>query len=125
MRYVLAVSGANYGQQSAFTALQFAQALVKQGHQIQQIFFMQDGVSNANKFVSPANDEFNLLKAWQAFHQQYQVPLHLCIAAAQRRGVVDEITSATSEISVASPFILAGLGEFMQASLTCDRVLQF
>ena len=125
MRYVLAVSGANYGKQSAFIALQFAQALVAKGHQIQQIFFMQDGVSNANKFVSPANDELNLLKAWQTFHQQHQVPLHLCIAAAQRRGVVNEMTSEMTEVSVATPFILAGLGEFMQASLTCDRVLQF
>ncbi len=125
MRYVLAISAANYGKQAAFIALQFAEVLIAKGHQIQQIFFFQDGVTNGNSLVLPANDEVNLLKAWQTFHQQYNVQLHLCIAAAQRRGIVDHKTTISTETNLATPFILAGLGEFMSAVLTCDRVLQF
>ncbi len=64
-----------------FLAYQFAQALLEKGHAISQIFFFQDGVSNGNGLVYPANDEFNLTQAWQAFSAQHHIPLHLCVAA--------------------------------------------
>ncbi|MCK3658147.1 tRNA 2-thiouridine(34) synthase TusD [Pasteurellaceae bacterium Pebbles2] len=124
MRYVLAVRSPIYGAQGAYFAYQFAQALVQKNHQISQIFFFQEGVSNGNACVSPANDEFNLQKAWQQFSQQHQVPLHLCIAASQRRGIVDHSTALSPEHNnLASPFILAGLGEFSRAVLEADRVI--
>ena len=50
-----------------YLAYQFAQALLEKGHVINQIFFFQDGVSNGNGLVYPANDECNLTQAWQAF----------------------------------------------------------
>lgn len=92
MNYVLAVKSPVYGKQGAFLAYQFAQALLEKGHAISQIFFFQDGVSNGNGLVYPANDEFNLTQAWQAFSAQHHIPLHLCVAASQRRGVVDALT---------------------------------
>ena len=112
-----------YGSQGAFLAYQLAQELVHK-HHIRQIFFYQDGVSNGNALVYPANDEFNLVKAWQAFSRQFNVPLHLCVAAAQRRGVVDSESAADkSAVSLADVFQLAGLGEFSQALLQADRVI--
>ena len=39
MNYVLAVKSPVYGKQGAFLAYQFAQALLKKGHAISQIFF--------------------------------------------------------------------------------------
>ena len=50
-------------------------------------------MSNGNGLVYPANDEFNLTQAWQAFSTQHRIPLHLCVAASQRRGVVDALTA--------------------------------
>ncbi|MDG6895205.1 sulfurtransferase complex subunit TusD [Volucribacter amazonae] len=124
MQYVLVVKQAVYGSQGAFLAYQFAQALLVAGHQLNQIFFYQEGVSHGNAFVYPANDEFNLTHAWQQLSQQYQVPLHLCIAAAQRRGVVDEHSAFNpQQTNLAEGFQLAGLGEFSQALLTADRVI--
>ncbi|TCJ95918.1 tRNA 2-thiouridine synthesizing protein D [Volucribacter psittacicida] len=124
MKYVLVVRQPVYGSQGAFLAYQFAQALLLAKHQISQIFFYQEGVSHGNGFVYPANDEFNLTQAWQQLSQQYQVPLHLCIAAAQRRGVVDENSAwNTQQANLATGFQLAGLGEFSQALLTADRVI--
>lgn len=124
MRYVLAIKQPIYGTQGAFFAYQFANALVAKEHQISQIFFFQEGVSNGNAFVSPANDEFNLQKAWQKFSQTHQVPLHLCIAASQRRGIVDNSTAFSAEQNnLAEPFVLAGLGEFSKAMLEADRVI--
>ena len=123
MDYVLVVKQPVYGSQGAFLAYQLAQELAHK-HHIRQIFFYQDGVSNGNALVYPANDEFNLVKAWQAFSRQFNVPLHLCVAAAQRRGVVDSDSAADkSAVSLADVFQLAGLGEFSQALLQADRVI--
>ncbi|MFD1806559.1 sulfurtransferase complex subunit TusD [Pasteurella oralis] len=124
MRYVLCIKQPIYGAQGGYLAYQVAQALVEQGHQISQIFFFQQGVTIGNEFVYPANDEFHLQAAWQDFSRQYHVPLHLCIAAAQRRGVVDTQTAPkASQTNLATHFVLAGLGEFNQALLEADRVL--
>jgi len=124
MRYVIAVRQAVYGTQGAFTAYQFAQDVIAQGNEISQIFFLQEGVNNGNAFVYPANDEFNLVKAWQAFSQQHNVPLHLCIAASQRRGIVDNSTALlATQMNLADNFVIAGLGEFMQATLQADRLV--
>lgn len=124
MNYVLVVKQPIYGTQGAFLAYQFAQALVQADHQISQIFFYQAGVSNGNEFVYPANDEFNLQQAWQQFSQQYSIPLHLCIAASQRRGIVDKLSAyQPHQQNLAKGFQLAGLGEFSQALLLADRVI--
>lgn len=117
MNYVLAISGANYGEQSSYLAVQFAQVLIMKGHSIHQIFFLQNGVTNANSAINMPSDEINLLQEWQAFHHHHQVPLHLCVSASQRRGI--------NEKNLAKPFILAGLGEFTQAVLQADRFIQF
>lgn len=124
MHYVLAVKQPIYGSQGAFLAYQFAQQLLKQGHNLQQIFFFQEGVTNGNNFTYPANDEFNLLEAWQQLQQQYNVPLNLCIAASQRRGIVNqESAKVEGQNNLAQGFTLAGLTEFSQAILTADRVI--
>lgn len=117
MNYVLAVKSPAYGGQGAYLAYQFAEALLASGHQIRQIFFFQDGVSNGNGFTNPASDEVNLTERWAAFAQTHAIPLHLCISAAARRGVVEQ--------NLATPFVLAGLGEFSKAVLEADRVMTF
>lgn len=123
MDYVLVVKQPVYGSQGAFLAYQLAQELV-QKHRICQIFFYQEGISNGNALVYPANDEFNLVNAWQDFARRHNVPLHLCVSAAQRRGVVDEASAADkSAVNLANVFQLAGLGEFSQALLRADRVI--
>ena len=124
MNYVLAIRQPVYGSQGAYLAYQLAQALLAEGHQLRQVFFMQDAVSTGNALVYPANDEFHLQKAWQKLAAQHQFPLHLCVAAAQRRGVVNGQSAADGQShNLAEGFELAGLGEFSQAVLQADRVL--
>ena len=117
MQYVLAVKGEVYGAQAAYLAYQFAEKLLEAGHEISQICFFQNGVSNANVLVNPANDELNLVEHWKKLAEKHRLSLHLCISAAQRRGIVEQ--------NLAEPFILAGLGEFSQAVLKADRLLTF
>lgn len=116
MQYVLAVkSGLN--EQGASLAYQMAEALLAAGHQICQVFFFQNGVHQGNGLVDPASDEVNLVAQWQQLAKQHSLALHLCISAAQRRGVVAQ--------NLADGFVLAGLGEFSQALLKADRLLTF
>lgn len=51
MRYVLAVKSPIYGQQGAFLAYQFAKVLIEKKHEIAQIFFFQDGVTNGLSLI--------------------------------------------------------------------------
>ncbi|MCQ9120307.1 sulfurtransferase TusD [Rodentibacter pneumotropicus] len=124
MDYVLAVKSPVYGTQGAYLAYQFAEALIEKGHSVKQIFFFQEGVSNGNRFVYPAGDEVNLQRYWQVFSAKYGVPLCLCIAASQRRGVVNEMTAEDrNSRNLAEQFTITGLGEFMAAILNVDRVI--
>lgn len=127
LRYTLLITGPAYGTQQASTAYLFAQALLAKGHTITTLFFYQDGVNNANRLISPASDEYNLLHAWQHLSEQYHIPLHVCIAAALRRGITHE--QENSKISINSNihfcFQMSGLGEMAQAMLNSDRVIQF
>jgi tRNA 2-thiouridine synthesizing protein D len=62
-----------------------------------------------------------------ATHEQYQVGLHICVAAALRRGVVDETEAGQQGLPCANlqPGFTLGLGTLAEAALTCDRVVQF
>ncbi|WP_117085060.1 sulfurtransferase complex subunit TusD, partial [Klebsiella pneumoniae] len=81
--------GPAYGTQQASSALQFARAVLQEGHELLSIFFYREGVYNANQLTAPASDEFDLVRAWQALHDEHGVSLHICVAAALRRGITD------------------------------------
>lgn len=126
--YTLVVTGSAYGTQQATSAWQFAQALITRGHKLESVFFYQEGISNANQLVSPASDEFDLVRAWQRLAEQQGTVLNVCVAAALRRGVVDEQEAALRQKKMANlqpGFVLSGLGSLAEAMLTCDRVMQF
>jgi len=128
MRFAFMVTGPAYGTQQASTALQFAQALLAAGHELASVFFYREGVYNANQLTAPASDEFDLVRAWQGLHLEHQVELHICVAAALRRGVTDESEAQRAGLSAANlqpGFTLSGLGALAEAALTCDRVVQF
>ncbi|MBA1979369.1 DsrE family protein, partial [Escherichia coli] len=48
MRYAIMVTGPAYGTQQASSALQFALALLNEGHELASVFFYREGVYNAN-----------------------------------------------------------------------------
>ncbi|MEQ9915253.1 sulfurtransferase complex subunit TusD [Pectobacterium aroidearum] len=128
LNYCLLVTGPAYGTQQASSALQFAQALLAEGHRLKSVFFYREGVLNANQLTSPANDEFDLVRAWQQLGETHQVALNVCVAAALRRGVTDAQQAVQLNLAGANlqpGFVLSGLGELAQSVLTCDRVIQF
>lgn len=126
--YCLMVTGPAYGNQRSSSALQFSQTLLTYGHQLSTVFFYQEGVTNANRLSSPAGDEVDLVRAWYNLAQQHRVALHVCIAAAMRRGVTNAFHAALLKCAgenLQSGFKLSGLGTLAQAVLGCDRFIQF
>lgn len=128
MRFAMMVTGPAYGTQQASSALQFARAVIAEGHTLSSVFFYREGVLNANALTMPANDEVDVVRAWQQLHDQHGVELHICVAAALRRGVVDEVEAkqhALSSSNLQEGFTLSGLGALAEAALTCERMVQF
>ncbi|MBL5904915.1 sulfurtransferase complex subunit TusD [Serratia fonticola] len=128
LNYCLLVTGPAYGTQQASSAWQFAQALLAAGHRITSVFFYREGVLNANQLSSPASDEFDLVRAWASLAQQHGVELNVCVAAALRRGVIDEQEAAQLALAAANlqpGFTLSGLGSLAEAALSNDRLVQF
>jgi tRNA 2-thiouridine synthesizing protein D len=128
MRFAMMVTGPAYGTQQSSSALQFARAVIAEGHTLSSVFFYREGVLNANMLTTPANDEVDIVRAWQQLHEEYGVELHICVAAALRRGIVDEAEAKQNALSASNlqaGFTLSGLGALAEASLTCERMVQF
>ena len=128
MRYTLMVTGPAYGTQQATSAYLFARALLTAGHKLESVFFYREGVLNANQLTAPASDEFDLVRAWQALHQEQGVALNICVAAALRRGVSDAQEAARLQLAGSNlqpGFTLSGLGALAEAALGCERMVQF
>ena len=102
------------------TALDYIETALKEGIELVGVFFYQDGVLHANASVQIASDEFQAITQWQRLHQEYNLALHLCITAAEKRGMSDE-----DEQSIHSIFTVSGLGELVELSTIADRMVQF
>ncbi|OAJ93561.1 sulfurtransferase complex subunit TusD [Vibrio bivalvicida] len=128
LTYTLVVNGPVYGSQSAKSAYKFAKAVITKGHSLVSVFFYQDGVTNGSDLTVPANDEFDLVRAWQTLANEHNVRLETCVAAALRRGIVsqDEANQhGLAQCNLAEGFHQAGLGSLAEAMLVQDRVVQF
>lgn len=128
LQYSILVTGAPYGTQQASAAYQFALALLARGHQLSSVFFYREGVLNGNQLSSPASDEFDLVRAWQQLSADHHVELNVCVAAALRRGIIDNDEAAQRhELSanLQAGFSLSGLGSLAEAALSSDRLVQF
>lgn len=102
------------------TALDYIESALNAGVELVGVFFYQDGVMHANTSVQIASDEFQALSHWQRLHQTYKLPLHLCITAAEKRGISDEHAQ-----NIHSIFTVSGLGELVELSSKADRLVQF
>jgi len=83
------------------------------------VFFYHDGVCCANQQMQIPSDEFQPLVHWQQLHLTHHIPLHLCITAAEKRGLTDE----PSTCNIAPEFTVSGLGQLVELTSQADRVL--
>jgi len=124
----LLVTGSLYSSQSGYSALRFCKAAVGAGHTISQVFFYQDGVTQANRLSMPVDDEFEPVKQWLDFSKEHTIPLVVCVSAGERRGVMSDEQALEYQLgsgNVCSEFQVAGLGVLHEASLASDRTVTF
>lgn len=113
--------------ESPQAGLAFARAALASGHQLASVFFYGEAVRIANGLVPQVGDEPHLGEAWREFATQNGLELAVCVAAAERRGILDTEQAAEHELppSMAAPFRQAGLGELITASAQSDRTVQW
>jgi len=117
MKFGLLVSEGPYTHQAADTAWQFANAAIAKGHEVKRVFFYHDGVYNATKLTEPPQDDRHIVNRWSSLKEKHDVDLVVCVAAALRRGIKDEV--------LAPGFRISGLGQLVDAGIKCDRLVTF
>lgn len=117
MKYGILVNEGPFTHQASDSAYRFAVAALEKGHEIFRVFFYHDGVNNANKLSEPQSDDRNLVKLWSDLGKEHELDLVVCIAAALRRGVKDDI--------LADGFRISGLGQLVEAGIEADRLVVF
>ena len=128
LSFAILVTGPAYGTQSASTAYRFARSLLAQGHTLSHLFFYQDGVYSASCNIVTPQDEPDLAQQWAAFVSEHQLDGVVCIAAALRRGVLNEAEATRyqrSAVNLTAPWDLSGLGQLHDAIQAADRLICF
>ncbi|MDV7209791.1 sulfurtransferase complex subunit TusD [Azotobacter beijerinckii] len=113
---------------SSRRALRFAEAVLASGHEINRLFFYQDGVHNASGSIVTPQDEADLAAQWRAFVERHELDAVVCIAAALRRGVLDAQEAqryGRAAVAVTPPWELSGLGQLHEAAQHADRLVCF
>ncbi len=113
---------------AARSALSFAQAALDGGHQISRLFFYRDAVHLASDLAVQPQDESDIAREWREFITSNELDAVVCIAAALRRGVLNEAEASRWERPAANsgqPWVLSGLGQWVDAMQSADRAVTF
>jgi tRNA 2-thiouridine synthesizing protein D len=127
-KFIIQVNGSVYGSTASFRALSFCQSALANGHQVINVFFYQDGVTNSNALTCPASDEIDMHSKWQTWSLQHAIPLTNCVSAALRRGVLsaqDAIENGKPQWNSSETFTMGGLGELVVGIEQADRLICF
>ena len=127
MKFAIALYSAAHAPSSR-RALRFAEAVLAGGHEIVRLFFYQDGVYSASCNIVTPQDEPDLAQQWAAFFSEHQLDGVVCIAAALRRGVLNEAEATRyqrSAVNLTAPWDLSGLGQLHDAIQAADRLICF
>ncbi|OQX10777.1 MAG: sulfurtransferase TusD [Thiothrix lacustris] len=128
MKYTILVNEGPYQHQSADTALQFARAALEKGHEIFRVFFYHDGVNNGTRLSVPPADDRLIQKSWSELAEKHGLDLVICIAAAQRRGLMDADEAKRQGLdanNIAPGFRISGLGQLVEGGIQSDRLVVF
>ena len=90
MSISILVLGAPFESQACYTAYRFVKAALETNTVVDRVFFYQSSIHSASNLSCTPRDEFDLYSAWQELKQSFNLDLAVCIAAAARRGMIDE-----------------------------------
>jgi len=85
-------------------------------------------VNNGTSLAIPPQDDRHIPNQWSELAKEHNIDLVLCVAAAQRRGLLDE-SEAKRNSKAASNMIegfrISGLGQLIEAGIQGDRMVVF
>jgi tRNA 2-thiouridine synthesizing protein D len=128
MKLGILVNEGPYTHAASDTAYQFVKAALAKGHEIFRVFFYHDGVNNATRLTVPPQDDRNIVKRWSELAAEHKLDLVVCIAAAQRRGLMDKAEAkrhGKDADNLAPGFRISGLGQLIEAGIEADRMVVF
>ena len=128
MKFGIVINEGPYTHQSSDSALQFAKSALNKGHEIFRVFFYHDGVNNGTSLSVPPQDDRNLTNEWSELAEKHGLDLVVCVAAAQRRGMLDEDEMrrhGKEANNLAKGFRISGLGQLIEAGIQADRLVTF
>ncbi|MNJ68844.1 putative sulfurtransferase DsrE [compost metagenome] len=92
------------------------------------MFFYQDGVHCASGNIVAPQDELDVAAQWRSFISEHQLDAVVCIAAALRRGVLNDEEAQRYQrtaVNLPAPWELSGLGQLHEGAQLADRLLCF
>lgn len=130
MKFSILVNEGPYTHQASDTALQFTKAALAKGHEVFRVFFYNDGVNVGSRLTVPPQDDRNLQKAWSELGAEHKLDLVVCVAAAQRRGILDDSEAkrhgkGEGAANLAEGFRISGLGQLIEMGIESDRLVVF
>ena len=128
MTFSILVNEGPYTHQASDSAYLFAKAALEKGHEIFRVFFYHDGVNNATRFTAPPQDDRNVTARWSQLAADHNIDLVVCVAAALRRGILDESEAkrqGKDGNNLAPGFRISGLGQLIEAGIQSDRLVVF
>ena len=128
MKFSIMVTEGPYTHQASDTAFKFTKAVLEAGHEIFRIFFYHDGVNNGTRMTTPPQDDRHVVNRWSELAEQHGLDMVVCVAAAQRRGILDveeAKRNGKDGDNIAPGFRISGLGQLIEAGIQADRLLVF
>ncbi len=128
MKFGILVNEGPYQHQASDSAYLFTRAALAAGHEVFRIFFYHDGVNNGTRLTVPPQDDRNVVDRWSELAQEHSLDLVLCVAAAQRRGLLDADEAKRHKKdadNIAPGFRISGLGQLIEAAIQSDRLVTF
>ena len=128
MKLSIQINEGPYQHQASDSAYQFTKAALAKGHEIFRVFFYHDGVNNATRLGVPPQDDRNITQQWTELQKEHELDLVVCIAAAQRRGLLDEDEAkrqGKDANNIAEGVRISGLGQLIEAGIEADRLVVF
>jgi tRNA 2-thiouridine synthesizing protein D len=128
MKFTIQVNEGPYQHQATDSAYLITKMALEKGHEIFRVFFYHDGVNNGTRLTTPPQDDRNVVRRWSELAEKYSLDLVICVAAAQRRGIVDDgeaQRNGKDATNIAPGFRISGLGQLVEGAIQSDRLVVF
>ena len=128
MKFAIQVNEGPYQHQASDSAYLFTKAALEKGHAVFRVFFYHYGVGNGTRLTTPPQDDRHVVNRWAELAEKHDLDMVVCVAAAQRRGLVDDGEAERNRKDATNmhpKFRISGLGQLIEAAVQSERLVVF